>query len=78
MESSPSSLILGGTAVSRLDLKVLNISEPRIASPKVAPNWRKKFTEAVPVPRSRCGRAFCTASWKVGIQKPIPRPSSTM
>ena len=69
----------GGAATSsRLAAKPLASSEPSTATEKVPPIWRKKLTEAVPVPSRRWGSAFCTASWNVGIQKPMPSPSSTM
>ena len=69
----------GGAATSaRLAANPLASSDPSTATEKVPPIWRKKLIDAVPVPSWRWGSAFCTASWKVGIQKPMPSPMSTM
>ena len=49
-------------------------SEPTTADPRVAPIWRKKLLAAVAVPTSRSGKAFCTTSTRICMDRPRPTP----
>ena len=51
---------------------------PTTATPRVAPISRKKLFEEVAVPTSLCGKAFCTASTRVCMIRPMPAPISPM
>ena len=51
---------------------------PNTATPTVEPSVRKKFTDAVPAPRSRISTVFCTAIVRTGRAVPMPRPSTSI
>ena len=51
---------------------------PVIARPIVPPTCWNSVRLLVPVPRSRTGTAFCTASVKTAKDGPMPRPATTI
>ena len=57
---------------------VENTTDSKIAVPSVPPICRKNVTEEVVTPMSRAGIAFCTASTRVCMHRPRPRPSRAM
>lgn len=57
---------------------VENRIDRKIATPSVPPIWRKKVADAVATPMSRAGTAFCTATTRVCMHCPSPRPNTTI
>jgi len=51
---------------------------PKTATPIAPPSARKKFADAVAMPRSRCSTEFWIASTSTWLTIPKPRPKTAM